>query len=297
MSAATTNNVITHDDDDGHVVTPYVMTLREYICKKTKKIGLFIPNKCAEACGWRKDKDGEYVGTTEYIASTKKGKMINGRAIDEARMIILATTGPLKIENDVNKGTPTGADYELHRKDKDAFVIMNRIRVLFVDENNLPLHTVALQYSMRGVAAMAFKNQLNIWTSLVNRAQRTVPTSETTSLFYKKYLWVFHPRYDVKIAGTGLNTSPVCCPVDVVFDQDNAVSKYYAGKIPETVELVFSLRNQCMKWVYNSKRGLSTKEDVYDEFAFSDEEMGGERDDAEPPACKKPRHDSGNVLF
>lgn len=270
--------------------TPFVMALQEFVCKQTRKAGLFIPEKCLESSGWKKTcndahNDGSvcrepcehsYKGLTQFVTFTKQNHEINGYVINEPRMLILATTGPLKIVDGLNKGTPTKSDFYSYKSDKQSFSIVNRYRILFLDENKQPLHTRDVQFSMKGVGAMKFLHYLKIWSAKINK---WCSQNNNKKMALHKYLWVFHPVYELKTYGKAGASSLVCSVADVLFDSNecNVADKYFVDE-PGTVAFVTDLRLQCAKWSLNSKRGLTTTENVLDEFAFEDDGDGETED-------------------
>ncbi|ABF70643.1 hypothetical protein [Trichoplusia ni ascovirus 2c] len=270
---------------------PYVMALREYICKKSMKIGLFIPEKCIEASGWIRKCDptactiaecSHYKGLEKFITLTKQVEQIHGFTINEPRMLILAATGALKIENGVNKGSATNEDYNIYKVDKKLFNFVNRFKLLFLDENKKPLHTNHIQYSVKGATVVELLKQLGLWRTAINKA---CSKNKRLDARDNKYLWIFYPELAIKNVGKQGAMSPVCYVKDFHFDTDTAFENYYVGDTEETFNLATELRTQCKQWVKNCKLGISTRENVLDDFGFSDDD--DENNETSPSSSSK----------
>ncbi|CAL44655.1 35.1 kDa [Spodoptera frugiperda ascovirus 1a] len=273
--------------DENVLATPYVMAVREYALGVRKNVGLFVPKKCISSCKWRRvcppvcndAKCSHYKNLACDSIATKTGDEIDGYIVTNPKFLILSASGPLKIVDGVNKGSVTDVEFKLYKNDKTGFTIVNKYKLLFLDEKNMPLHDVALQFTCKGTCAMTFLRQLKAWNACIDRfCFRNNRRAERDN----KYLWTFEPVLEQRMMGKAGTSAAACCFVGFEFDKDatKVYEKHYTGIISETMNIAndneTKVENGAKPWI----AGDSLFDNVLDVFNYSDED---EEDDNETP--------------
>ncbi|CCV02488.1 hypothetical protein IIV31_116R [Armadillidium vulgare iridescent virus] len=144
---------------------------------KTVGAGLWIAHENADICRWKKNCiDGcdsrctsHYRNVIPHGIDTKKDDdngdniVIAGSVIVNPRMIILQRSLLLKIVTKTGKVLRAWKKKESKEKDgvKDYYACVKRYLIIFVDEENNPLHEIPLQLTAKGCFQFEFDQQLN----------------------------------------------------------------------------------------------------------------------------------------
>jgi len=127
---------------------------------------VWISDECAEICGWKLD------GISHDI-KTEKG-IISGNIICKPRILILQRSSLLKLET--NTGRIIKVWTSKDKKD-DTYGCVRKYMILFVDQDNNPLHEVPIQLTARGCFQFEFDRQLYEFRSTMTQAYNDKVTS------------------------------------------------------------------------------------------------------------------------
>ena len=100
---------------------------------------LWISDECAEICGWKLD------GIPHDI-KTENG-VVSGSILYNPRMLIPQRSSPLKIEINTRRIVKVWTSKD--RKD-ETYTCIRKYLILFVDQDNNPLHEIPVQLTVRG---------------------------------------------------------------------------------------------------------------------------------------------------
>jgi len=126
---------------------------------------LWISDECAEICGWK-------LGGIPHNIKIKKG--VSGSTIYKPWMLILQRSSLLKVETNTGRIIKvwTSAD----KKDETNGCV-RKYMILFVDQDNNPLHEVPIQLTARGCFQFEFDRQLYEFRSTMTQAYNDKVTS------------------------------------------------------------------------------------------------------------------------
>jgi hypothetical protein len=110
---------------------------------------LWISDECAEICGWKLD------GIPHNIL-TEKGT-VSGSTIYKPRMLILQHSSLLKVETNTGRIVKVWTNKD---KKNEICTCVRKYLILFVDQNNNPLHEVPVQLTAKGCFQFEFDRQL-----------------------------------------------------------------------------------------------------------------------------------------
>jgi hypothetical protein len=110
---------------------------------------LWISDEKLEICGWKGD-------LIPHTLKTEKGD-VSGNIIYNPRMLILQRSSLLKVETNTGRVVKVWS-----REDKkdETYTCVRKYLILFVDENNNPLHEVPLQLTAKGCFQYEFDQQI-----------------------------------------------------------------------------------------------------------------------------------------
>jgi hypothetical protein len=127
---------------------------------------LWISDECAEICGWKLD------GIPHNLL-TEKGT-VSGSTIYKPQMLILQRSSLLKVET--NTGRIVKVWTSKDKKD-ETFTCVRKYMILFVHQDNNPLHEVPVQLTARGCFQFEFDRQLKEFKSAITKAYNDKVTS------------------------------------------------------------------------------------------------------------------------
>lgn len=176
--------------------------------------GILIPLEQLEKSGWYNIPDEDNLDTARI-----GGSKLVGILLTEARMRILAVTPEyIRYKNDDELGELSKAfiglyeDYR-HELDKKTMDVCSDHLLLFVDENNQPLHEIPIVVRFRNVALWSFRDIREKWGRALEQAVFKC-TNKSISKKPKSDRWrangILEVVFSAEDEGQGKNTS-LCC--------------------------------------------------------------------------------------
>jgi len=128
----------------------YINTIKTPCIKVlSDKAKLWISDESAELCGWKGNGIPHNIETEEDAVS--------GKIIDNPRMLILQRSSLLKL--DTSTGRIVRVWITGDKKD-DTYNCVRTFLILFVDQDNNPLHEVPIQLTAKGCFQFEFDRKL-----------------------------------------------------------------------------------------------------------------------------------------
>jgi len=160
---------------------------------------LWISNESAEICKWK----GALV--PHDIKTTIEGITIPGNIIHNPRMIILQRSLLLKVETKTGRILRSWIAKE--SKEENTYMCVRKYLILFVDENNNPLHEVPLQLTAKGCFQYEFDQQLCEFRGEITKAYNEKATFMKNSWYS---MCVFVPTFESMMRGEGSKQMKAC---------------------------------------------------------------------------------------
>lgn len=246
-------------DSETNIVStkiPSVKAINKYFCGKRGAAGLWIADDNMLSCEWKKScKDCQddcvdhFIKTEKHCVTSLDGE-ISGRGIVNPRINVLRRTELLrmcngKIEGKWIKGDGDVTDEHGIRK----YTCVRRYLLVFMDENNKPLHTTPIQLTAKGTFQVDFDNSLKEFRTAMHTAYGK---SMKRRIGFMKELWyamcVFVPQFESKLVGK-LNLKSEACVIKdyLVPDETNWLSMC-VGRIPEINEIISIMYDESESW-------------------------------------------------
>jgi hypothetical protein len=177
--------------------------------------GLWIANENAGNCGWIKNSAGEYLNTIPYSIKTDKVNeegldiVIPGRVIVNPRMLILQRSLLLKVVT--KTGRILRAWIANESKEGDMYACVRKYMILFVDQDNNPLHKIPVQLTARGCFQFEFDKQLcGFRTTMLKAYNEDQKKSSTHMKDYWYSMCVFVPTFNSMMRGKDSKQQKAC---------------------------------------------------------------------------------------
>jgi penicillin-binding protein-related factor A (putative recombinase) len=119
---------------------------------KTPSVKVRNVDDCVEMRKWK----GNLI--PHDIKTDKEGVTIPGNIIHNPRMLILQRSLLLKVET--KTGRILRARIAKESKKENTYMCVRKYFILFVDEDNKPLHEIPLQLTVKGCLQLEFDQQL-----------------------------------------------------------------------------------------------------------------------------------------
>lgn len=261
---------------------PSVKSINRMFCKKKGAAGLWIAHENIIACGWKKNcsKNCEdncvdhFVNTGIHNIQTPDDEIL-GCGIINPRIIVLRRSPLLKLS--VDKGQYLGHWVKNDKFEKDdkgfrKYVCARRYLVLFLDDNNKPLHTEPIQLTAKGVFQYEFdKNLMNFRTEIQNSYAKSMKTKSGNM----KELWyamcVFVPNFDSKLVGTAPAQSNACVVSSYEIPTENNWISLCVGRDKETNFFVKSCYDNTENWINKYKNATKISSPTSEVGDFNDD--------------------------
>jgi len=153
------------------------------------EVKLWISDECVAICEWKLD------GIPQDI-KTEKG-VISGNIIYKPRMFILKRSFLLKVETKTSRIVKVWTSTD---KKDDTYSCVRKYMILFVDQDNNPLHEIPVQLTARGCFQFEFDRQLCEFRSVITKAYNDKATS-IKNCWYS--MCVFVPTFQSMMLGEG----------------------------------------------------------------------------------------------
>lgn len=241
-------------DSDENVVytsTPGVKPISKNFCGITNSAGLWVSDFDLNVCGWKLI-NSKFLNVKPHIMVTKDNKKIDGFGIQNSRICVLRKTKLLRFDNANNlcgiwvKGDGDIRDEKGYKK----YTCIRRYLLLFLDENNEPLHNQPLQLTARGMFQIDFENTLRLFRQDMEIAYAKAKNrnrAQMNSLWHS--MCIFQPTFESKIVGRDNRTSEACMVKSYFKPTDRNWDKFCVAKNETTNRLIGDLYYNSHKWV------------------------------------------------
>lgn len=159
-------------DGDDNIIkyhTPTIKIINKNFLNELLSSGLWISNENLTICGWRKDCkqecsvccDDHFVNTMPHVIETNNGT-VYGKGIINPRFLIIKQSELLKLDYKTVSYLGYWVKGDGDQKDDEgnkAFKCVRRYLLLFLDENNYPLHKVPIRCTVKGTFMVDFDKQ------------------------------------------------------------------------------------------------------------------------------------------
>lgn len=232
-----------------HIKIPSVTPISKNFCGNKNAAGLWISNDDLIDCGW---KGGN---TQEHTIFTKDNKEIKGYGIRNPRVCVIRRTKLLRLDNTGKfLGLWMKGDGELRdEKGNKRYFCIRRYLLLFLDENNEPLHEKPVQLTAKGNFQVDFDKNLILFRKNIERAYadaKLKPLGQMSDEWHA--MCVFCPVFESRIVGTGNRTSEACMVKTYVMPTEKDWFKLCVGYNGQTAELVSDLYFHSHRWMTNN---------------------------------------------
>lgn len=235
--------------------------------------GLWIADDNMEACKWKKECTANcsiqcnehYVNTIEHVVQASEGIM--GRGVKNCRIIVLHRTRLIRLSSEKNYYCGFWVKGDGEEKDdsgKKKYVCARRYLLLFLDENNEPLHEEPIQLTAKGMFQMDFDNTLmkfreeikNAYVKSMNRKN-----GRMNDLWYA--MCVFCPTFESKMVGKQNLKSEACSVKSYIIPTESNWINLCVGRNIKVNEIVNLMYNDTESWKekYNTEKSQEEIED------------------------------------
>lgn len=223
-----------------HIRTPSVTPISKNFC------GLWISNDDLIACGWNGG------STKEHTILTRDNKEIKGYGILNPRICVIRRTKLLRLDNAGKLlGLWMKGDGE-YRDEKGIklYYCVRRYLLIFLDENNEPLHEKPLQLTAKGNFQVDFDRNLIFFRTNIERAYAFAKRKSVGCMSDEWHaMCVFCPVFESRIVGSGNRTAEACMVKTYVIPTEKDWFKLCVGYNEQTTEFVNNLYYNSHKWM------------------------------------------------
>jgi hypothetical protein len=230
------NNEFNFDSDENRTAakTPALKAIGGGIKDKTGKIigaGLWMAHENAEICQWEKEclENCNYScmehlkGIIPHNVDTKKvddeghDVVIHGSVILKPRMLIIGRSPLLKINDETGYTVDVWVkgDNQFKKLDgKNLYACVRRYFIVFVDENNVPLHNPnqPIQLTARGYFQMEFDKMYMLFRSTMVKAYNEATKKNATNMNEAWHsMCVFAPIFKSEMRGPSKDKQSKAC--------------------------------------------------------------------------------------
>lgn len=258
---------------------------------------LWIADENADICSWTKeclpeckDNCSLHFASTSFHGLSRYGKTINenepliisGRIITKPRFLVI-NRSPLLL---VNKGTGRGMYTQPWFKgyNKDIYQCVRRYLLLFVTEDNVPLHGVPLQFTAKGYCQVEFDRCLMDFRTLMVDSYNVEKRTHVKDNFATWTAWhsmmIFTPTFKSELRGprgprgpSKDKQSPACITTSSTPISANNWTSHTIGRNEDTKNkelraIVFRFYNENKVWWKKSFKKESLSEEQEDAIDF-----------------------------
>ena len=160
---------------------------------------LWISDQCVEMCKWK----GNLVPYS--LKTDKEDVIISRNIIPNPRMLILQRSFLLKVETKTDRILRAWIAKE--SKEKNTYACVRKYMILFVDEDNNPLHEVPVQLTANGCFQFDFDQQLCDFRALMTKVYNGKATFMKNSWYI---VCVFVPTFKSMMRGEESKQKKAC---------------------------------------------------------------------------------------
>jgi hypothetical protein len=278
-------------DDETNIINkaiPSAKSINKNFCGEDSDAGLWIADDNLLNINWRKNcfescpkNCCEHFVNTKYHGiktnnkdSNKKRIVISGRGIQNPRLIIVRKTGFLRFDNKNNfAGMWKAGDGDIKENNVKKYTCQIKYLLIFVDENNYPLHDDYVQLSTKGTFMVDFENNYKAFKKNFLLAYIKSTKKQMGQLIEQCYSYtVFVPDFQsrsVKSKFKGPNgeylESDACYINSYVIPTEENWESLSVGRILEVNKIVTKLYEKSEDWI----KRYSNEEKVNNNVALS----------------------------
>lgn len=226
--------------------------------------GIWIANENLDIVGWRQNSDGEYVNTKEHSVTARGDVEVLGRGLINPRIIVLQRSQLLKrnckttrIEGIWNRG-----DGDKINDDKSKmYQCVRRYMLLFLDENNKPLHSSPIQLTSSGNFMFHFDQKYMKFRADILAAYCKDKKKSGARMSEQWYsMCVFVPKFISKSVGKSPDMmSAACITESYLVPESTNWRDFVVAFDPKTNEIVVDLYNDTLAWLERANNVKKTK--------------------------------------
>lgn len=240
--------------------TPSLKAINKMFCGQRNSAGLWVADDSMETCKWKKECidtcesncTEHYIGTKEHIIQAQFDN-ISGRGIINPRICVLRRTKLIKITTD--KGRVCGYWVEgdgtiKNENGSRKYACARRYLIVFLDEQNKPLHSIPLQFTAKGTFQINFDKEL---MSFRNDMRIAYGKSMNRQIGQMKDLWysmcVFKPVFESKMVGKAPLLSQACAVKSYEIPTECNWLQLCVGRDQEVKEFICTLYMESEEWI------------------------------------------------
>lgn len=249
--------------------TPCIKAINKLFCGQRSAAGLWASDESMEACCWKKENDN-YVNTKTHIVQGQIEE-ISGRGIINPRMCIIRRTKLLKVISETGSfsGLWVKGDGEFkNEQGNKKYACVRKYLIMFLDENNYPLHKIPLQFTAKGTFQISFDQALQ---SFRNDIKTCYSRSMKRQIGQMNDLWyamcVFVPTFESKTVGKTQLISQACAVKSYLVPSESDWITLCVGRNLEVNEIIYLVFNESEEWMKRFDKPfsqLSIDNDVFD---------------------------------
>lgn len=252
--------------------------------------GLWIANENAEICEWKKNcLDTCDFSCMKHLRSViphevdtkrvEKGVdiVIAGNVIVNPRMLIIGRSPLLKIneESGFTIGIWNKGDNQFKKSDgKNLYTCIRRYFIIFLDENNLPLHNIEqpIQLTARGYFQLEFDKKYMFFRSNMVKAYNESTRKNATNMSDAWHaMCIFAPKFKSEMRGPSKDKQSKACITNDYEKptKDNWIS-LCVGKSGDFTQQIYKIHCENREWWMKSIK--KEKQQFSEENVFMNEE-------------------------
>lgn len=269
-------------DDDSNVIrksTPSAKAINKAFCGQKGQAGIWISKDNMAACNWREDKNGGYANTKPH---TVKGteEDIEGCGVINPRIIVIRRTPLFRLNTSNGRigGLWVKGDNDIvDAQGVKQYTCARRYLIVFVDEDNKPLHDTPIQLTSKGYFMATFDKELMSFRYTFKTVYGKAKRKNVGSMKEEWYsMLVFVPSFESKLVGANKAQSYACCATKYEEPTEADYMAYCIAMDKDTNRFVFGLYKNSDEW-YNrianssaiSKKDIDELDDMMSSVSFT----------------------------
>lgn len=253
-------NNIDDFDNENNFIKQSVPTILSR-CFKKNAVGLWISNENLDCSGWRKrctdecqhSCDLHYEDIKKISLITKDGSEVEGGLIINPRICIIRKTNMIKLNANTNrfegiwkKGDGEKLD-DITKKKKYIFAF--KFIMVFLDKQNKKLHETPIQLTARGVFAIEFSKQYELFKNEFSKVYCTVTGKRSSRMCDEWYArCIFSPIFEMKMVGRPGTQTNACVTTGFENPTENNWEKLCTRGDIETSKFILEQFSQYEEW-------------------------------------------------
>lgn len=266
-------------DSESNIINtkiPAAKAINKLFCGVKADAGLWIANDNMQASKWKKNCESDcnddcsehYVGTKKHVVQAQTEEVV-GMGIVNPRMCIIRRTKLLRLTTDKNVyfGYWIKGDGEIKNENGSRkFSCARRYLIVFLDENNEPLHDEPIQLTAKGTFQVSFDTNLVNFRNEIKTAYAKSMKKQIGQLNEAWYaMCVFAPKFDSRVVGKAPLVSNACCVKSYEVPTEANWLSFCVGRNQNVNEIIHLHYIQSEKWM--QKFATKCCDDEYDSIS------------------------------